>query len=206
MSLWLPKLEQFGELDAKRLTPHTRAQLLAVSGATIDRMVKPTRDGSHLFGLSGTKAGLLLRNSIQVRKAGDEHEQAPGFVEADLVLHCGATLRGECVHTLTVTDVFTGWTENMALKNGAHRWVIEAMTVIEAGLPFPLVGLDTDNGDEFINYALINWAGERDLFFTRSRPYKSNDCQSVSAWFRKNRVVLAGTVWTATVFSDSGPS
>ena len=74
MSLWLLKREQFVELDAKRLTPHTRAQLLAVSGATIDRMVKPTRDGSHLFGLSGTKAGLLLRNSIQVRKSGDEHE------------------------------------------------------------------------------------------------------------------------------------
>ena len=64
----------------------------------------------------------------------------------------------------------------MALKNGAHRWVIEAMTVIEARLPFPLVGLDTDNGGEFINHALINWAGERDLFFTRSRPYTSNDC------------------------------
>jgi hypothetical protein len=116
MSLWLPTRQQFGELDAKRLTPHTRAQLLAVSGATLDRMVKPTRAGSHLFGLSGTKAGLMLRNSIQVRKAGDEHKQAPGFVEADLVLHCGATLRGECVHTLTVTDVFTGWTENMVIK------------------------------------------------------------------------------------------
>lgn len=63
----------------------------------------------------------MLRNSIQVRKAGDEHEQAPGFVEADLVLHCGSTLQGEFAHSLTVTDVFTGWTENVALKNGAHR-------------------------------------------------------------------------------------
>ena len=175
MSIWLPKLEQFGELDSQRLTEHTRSQLLAVSGATIDRMLKPTRDSSHLFGLSGTKAGLLLRNSIQVRKAGDEHEQAPGFVEADLVLHCGASLKGEFVHTLTVTDVFTGWTENMAIKNGAHRWVIEAMTQLEQRLPFPLVGLDTDNGGEFINHALIKWAGERNIFFTRSRPYKSND-------------------------------
>jgi hypothetical protein len=175
MGIWVPKLEQHGELDMKRLSDYTRAQLLTVSGATIDRILKPTRDGGKLVGLSGTKPGLLLRNSIQVRKAGDEHEQAPGFVEADLVLHCGATLKGEFVHTLTVTDVSTGWTENMALKNGAHRWVIEAMTVIEARLPFPLVGLDTDNGGEFINHALINWAGERDLFFTRSRPYTSND-------------------------------
>lgn len=175
MPIWLPKLEQHRELDGKRLNEHTRAQLLTVSGATIDRLLKPTRDGAQLVGLSGTKPGPLLRNSIQVRKAGDEHEQAPGFVEADLVLHCGATLAGEFVHSLTVTDVFTGWTENAALKNGAHRWVIEAMTDIEGRLPFPLVGLDTDNGGEFINHALIKWAGDRDLFFTRSRPYKSND-------------------------------
>lgn len=175
MGIWLPKLEHYGELDKARLNDHTRAQLLAVSGATIDRALKPTRDGARLVGLSGTKPGPLLRNSIQVRKAGDEHERAPGFVEADLVLHCGASLQGEFVHTLTVTDVFTGWTENMALKNGAHRWVIEAMGLIEARLPFALVGLDTDNGGEFINYALIKWAGERNLFFTRARPYKSND-------------------------------
>ena len=175
MPIWLPKLEKHHELEAKRLNEGTRAQLLAVSGATIDRMLKPTRDGQQLKGLSGTKPGLLLRNSIQVRKAGDEHEQAPGFVEADLVLHCGPTLQGQFVHSLTVTDVHTGWTENAALKNGAHRWIIEAMTDIEARLPFPLVGLDTDNGGEFINHALIAWAGDRDLFFTRSRPYKSND-------------------------------
>lgn len=175
MPIWLPRLEKHGELDVKRLNDQTRAQLLMVSGATIDRLLKPTRDGAQLVGLSGTKPGPLLRNSIQVRKAGDEHEKAPGFVEADLVLHCGPTLQGEFVHSLTVTDVFTGWTENAALKNGAHRWVIEAMTGIEARLPFPLVGLDTDNGGEFINHALIKWAGDRNVFFTRSRPYKSND-------------------------------
>ncbi len=159
----------------KRLNDHARAQLLAVSGARVDRLLKPTQDGAQLVGLSGIKPGLLLRNSIQVRKAGDEHEQAPGFVEADLVLHCGPSLQGGFVHSLTVTGVFTGWTENMALKNGAHRWVIEAMTQIQARLPFPLAGLDTGNGGEFINGALIKWAGDRDLFFTRSRPYKSND-------------------------------
>ena len=175
MPIWLPKLEQHHELDKARLNDHTRAQLLVVSGATIDRLLKPIRDGAQLVGLSGTKPGPLLRNSIQVRKAGDEHEQAPGFVEADLVLHCGPTLAGEFVHSLTVTDVFTGWTENVALRNGARRWVIEAMTEVEARLPFPMVGLDTDNGGEFINHALIKWAGDRDLFFTRSRPYKSND-------------------------------
>lgn len=177
MGLWLPKLEQHGEFgeDSHRLTDHTRAQLLAVSGATIDRLLKPTRDGMRLTGISGTRPGPLLRNSIQVRKAGDEHEQQPGFCELDLVLHCGPTLKGEFCRSLTVTDVHTGWTENRALRNGAHRWVLEAMPVIEQRLPFPLVGIDSDNGSEFINDALIAWAGERDLFFTRARPYHSND-------------------------------
>lgn len=177
MPLWLPKLEEHGEFgeDAHRLTEHTRAQLLAVSAATIDRLLKPTRDGMALSGISGTRPGALLRNSIQVRRAGDEQEQAPGFCEADLVLHCGPTLRGEFARTMTVTDVFTGWTENIALKNGAHRWVLEAMPRIEQRLPYPLVGIDCDNGGEFINHALIGWAQDRDLYFTRSRPYRSND-------------------------------
>jgi hypothetical protein len=149
--------------------------LLTISGATIDRLLKPTKDADRPKGLSATKAGPLLRNSITVRKAGDEHEQAPGFIEADMVVHCGPTLAGEFARTLTATDVFTGWTENVAVRNGAHKWVLEAMDEILARLPFPMVGLDTDNGGEFINHALIRWAGERDIYFTRSRPYKSND-------------------------------
>lgn len=175
MGLWLPSLEAHGELDAARLTEFTRAQLLSVSGATIDRLLAPTRHRERLIGLSATKPGPLLRTSIKVRKAGDEHERLPGFVEADLVVHCGATLAGEYLYSLTATDVFTGWTENVAIRNKAHRWVLEAMTNVEARLPFPLVGLDTDNGSEFINHALIAWAGERDVFFTRARPYRSND-------------------------------
>lgn len=175
MSIGLPKLIEYGELDAARLSEHTHAQLLAVSGATIDRLLKPTRDGMRLTGISGTSPGPLLRNSITVRKAGDEHEQVPGFVEIDLVLHCGPSLQGEFARTLTVTDVHTDWTENIGFKNGAHRWVLEAMPVIEARLPFPLTGIDCDNGGEFINHALIGWAADRGLFFTRARPYRSND-------------------------------
>lgn len=175
MDLWLPKLEAFGELDTKRLTPAVRTQLMQVSGATIDRLLKPTKDADRPKGLSATRAGPLLRNSITVRKAGDEHEQAPGFIEADMVVHCGPTLSGEFARTLTATDVFTGWTENVAVRNGAHKWVLEAMDEVLDRLPFPLVGLDTDNGGEFINHALIKWAGEKDIYFTRSRPYKSND-------------------------------
>ena len=106
------------------------------SGATIDRLLKPTKDAAKPKGLSATKAGPLLRNSITVRKAGDEHEQAPGFIEADMVVHCGPTLAGEFARTLTATDVFTGWTENVAVRNGAHKWVLGAMDEVVARLPF----------------------------------------------------------------------
>jgi hypothetical protein len=142
---------------------------------TIDRLLKPTRDATKPKGLSATKAGPLLRNSITVRKAGDEHEQSPGFIEADMVVHCGPTLVGEFDRTLTATDVFTGWTENVVVRNGAHKWVLGARDEVVARLPFPLIGLDTDNGGEFINHALIAWAGDKDIYFTRPRPYKSND-------------------------------
>lgn len=104
MGLWLPELEQHGELDVKRLSEHTRTQLQTISEATIDRILKPTCDGATLVGLSGTRPGPLLRNSIQVRKAGDEHEKAPGFVEVDLVLYCGANLQGEFVHNSSVEN------------------------------------------------------------------------------------------------------
>ena len=178
MELWLPNLEAFGELDARRLTPAVRVQLMQVSAATIERLLKPTKDAARPKGLSATRAGPLLRNSITVRKAGDKHEQAPGFIEADLVVHCGPTLAGEFARTLAATFVFTGWTENVAVRNGAHKWALAAMDEVLARLPFPMVGLDTDyadNGGEFINYAMIEWAGEKDIYFTRARPYKSND-------------------------------
>jgi len=87
------------ETEVMELTPAVRVQLLQVSGATIDRLLKPTKDADRPKGISATRAGPLLRNSITVRKAGDEHEQAPGFIEADLVVHCGPTLAGEGMWT-----------------------------------------------------------------------------------------------------------
>jgi hypothetical protein len=175
MGLWLPKLEAFGELKGVRFSPEVRGQLRAVSGATIDRLLQPTRAAMEPKGLSATKAGSELRSSIAVRRAGQEHEQVPGFIEADLVAHCGPALMGEFARTLTATDVFTGWTENVAIRNSAYKWIIGAMETVAGRLPFRLVGLDTDNGGEFINHALAGWATERNIYFTRARPYKSND-------------------------------
>jgi hypothetical protein len=181
----LDQLDSFGELDGPRYTPEVRAQLLAVSAATIDRMLAPTKKAMAVKGASATRAGSMLRSSIPIRKAGDSGEGRCGFAEVDTVAHCGGSLLGEFACTVDLTDVVTGWTEPVAIKNKAHRWVVAAMDEITARLPFELLGLDFDwghrpprsggGGSEFINHAVIGWARERDIHLTRSRPYKSND-------------------------------
>lgn len=177
MASTLSELEAFGELDqvSDRLTEEVRAQLVAMSPATIDRMLRPTRRARYPRAKSATRPGATLRSSIGVRQAMDEMEQAPGFFEIDLVAHCGHTLKGEHAWTLTVTDVFLGWTENIAIRNRAHARVVTAIEEITNRLPYPMVGLDCDNGGEFINHALIGWCAERAIFMTRARAHTSND-------------------------------
>lgn len=100
---------------------------------------------------------------------------APGFCETDLVAHDGGDPRGQFCHSLDLVCVATGWTEPRALWTKAQRWVREALEDIQAHLPFPLLGLDSDNGSEFINLELFAWCTEREITFTRSRPYRKND-------------------------------
>lgn len=171
----LDQLDAFGELDGPRYTPEVRAQLAVVSAATIDRMLAPSKAAMAIKGISGTKAGSMLRSSIPIRKAGDTGEGRCGFAEVDTVAHCGSSLVGEFAHTVDLTDVVTGWTEPVAIKNKAHVWIVAAMDDITARMPFDLLGMDFDNGSEFINYALIGWAADRKIHLTRSRPYTSND-------------------------------
>ncbi|MBA3432153.1 MAG: transposase family protein [Actinobacteria bacterium] len=177
MGATVAQLEAFGELEAVagRLNETVREQLLAMSPATIDRMLKPTKNGRYPAAKSATRPGATLRSSIGVRQAMDEMEQAPGFFEIDLVAHCGHTLKGEHAWTLTATDVFTGWTENIAIRNRAHSRVVAAIEEITGQLPYAMVGLDCDNGGEFINHALIAWCAERAIFMTRARAHTSND-------------------------------
>ena len=177
MAVTLAQLEAFGELDkvAARLNQTVREQLLAMSPATIDRMLKPTKDARYPAAKSATRPGATLRSSISVRQAMDEMEQAPGFFEIDLVAHCGHSLKGEHAWTLTVTDVFLGWTENIAIRNRAHSRVVAAIKEIAGRLPYAMVGLDCDNGGEFINHALIAWCTEQAIFMTRARAHTSND-------------------------------
>ena len=186
---WISRLEAHGELSHGEhdYTPAVRAELLEMSAATIDRYLREHRQSLELKGISATRSGALLRTSIMIRKAGDEAEHEPGFLECDTVAHCGPTLKGEFARTLTATCAQTGWTHLEVLRNNARVHMLAALTRMEAALPFDIAGLDCDNGSEFINDQVIEWAGDRKIFFTRARPYKKNDQALVES--KNNHIV-----------------
>jgi len=138
-------LERQGEL---RLEAETKRLLLALSPATADRLLRVERQRTKPHGLGTTKPGTLLKASIPIRTFADWDDVRPGFVEVDLVAHCGESTHGEYVHSLTLTDVATGWTECLALRNRGQQLVFAALVRARAQLPFPLVGIDSDNGGE----------------------------------------------------------
>jgi hypothetical protein len=165
-------LRRYGELDIDEDT----AKLLAgMSAATIDRRLAPERKKYLARGRSRTKPGSLLKSQIPVRTWADWDDAVPGFVEIDLVSHDGGNGAGEHVWTLTVTDIATGWTENRSLPNKARKWVMAALDDITAVMPFPIRGIDSDNGSEFINFHLLDWCDKHQITFTRSRPGNKND-------------------------------
>jgi len=168
----VPILRAFGELD---IDDATALLLVGMSAATIDRRLAPERKNHELKGRSHTKPGSLLKSQIPIRTWAQWDDAAPGFVEIDLVGHEGGNAVGEHAYTLTVTDIATGWTENRSVRNKARKWVIAALDEIAAIMPFPLLGVDSDNGSEFINHHLLDWCNRQQITFTRSRPGNSND-------------------------------
>ena len=166
------RLRAFGELE---VDDATAAKLGAMSAATIDRRLAGERKRLELKGRSGTKPGSLLKSQISIRTWADWDEKAPGFVEIDLVGHEGGDSHGEFAQTLTVTDVFTGWTETKAVRNKAQKWVFAALIDLRGGFPFPVLGIDSDNGSEFINAHLLRYCDEEQITFTRSRAGNKND-------------------------------
>ena len=183
---WLPALLAAGEL--RGFDEAAVGELLAMSPATMDRYLKPIRDAANARGLSATRpAGELLRNSIAIRKIGDELDGLPGNVEADTVAHCGPSLKGEFCRTLTVVDFATGWTENASARNNAYRNLSGAEALIEERLPFEIRSYDHDNGSEFVNLDFIAHLQAMDVEQTRSRPYKKNDQATVES--RNNHIV-----------------
>ena len=165
-------LERHNELRCER---ETRAKLLQISAATIDRLLGPERRKYELRSRSRTRPGTLLKHQIPIRTFSDWDEQCPGFAEIDLVGHDGGHAVGDYCQTLDLTDIATTWTETIAVKNKAQVWVFEALKKLRKNLPFPLLGLDSDNGSEFINTQLERYCRDQKLTFTRSRPYRKND-------------------------------
>jgi hypothetical protein len=189
-------LEKHNELV---LAPETKGQLLKMSRATIDRRLHSSRIQSR-HGLSTTKPGSLLKKSIPVRTWTEWDDARPGFVEIDLVAHCGDSVTGQYLNTLTVVDISTGWTECLALLHRSQTLVFEEILNLRQRLPFPLLGIDSDNGSEFtfapdasagVNELLYSYCLKEEITFTRSRPYKKNDQARVE---QKNWSVVRHTI------------
>jgi transposase InsO family protein len=173
MPTLVASLRRHGELA---IGDEIAAQLVAMSAATIDRRLAADRaELTTRRGRSLTKPGSLLKTQIPMRTWADWDDNRPGFLEIDLVGHDGGDLNGEFCYTLTCTDIATGWTENRTVRNRAARWVFAALVELQAQFPFPILGIDSDNGSEFINYHLLRWCTDNQITFTRSRPNNKND-------------------------------
>jgi len=165
-------MERWGEMN---VSAETKRKLDRISAATIDRLLRPERNRLELKSRSGTKPGTLLKHQVEIRTFADWDEDKPGFAETDLVSHGGGDERGDFCQTLCLTDVCSAWTEAEAVRNKAQVWVFEGLKNIRERLPFDLLGLDSDNGSEFINGHLIAYCNQEGITFTRSRPYRKND-------------------------------
>lgn len=150
--------------------------LLSMSAATLDRMLKPLRFRYRRRGLCATRPGKRLRQHIPLRD-GPPDTASPGHIEADTVAHGGESMAGDFVYSLTFTDVCTGWTEIRATWNKSARGILEQLKDIAARLPFRMKSFHADNGSEFLNWPLWDYLRnpKRKVKFTRSRPYRKND-------------------------------
>jgi hypothetical protein len=166
---WLPWIRR-----RFRLTPQLEGQLLAISARTLDYRLRPhkTKLRRRLYGR--TKPGTLLKHHIPL-KTDHWDVQVPGFTEIDLVSHSGNSASGDFCYSLNVTDIYSGWTESRAVLGRGQERIREALEEIRQALPFPLRGIDSDNGSEFINEHLLRYCRSQGIQFTRGRPYKKDD-------------------------------
>ena len=188
-------LEQHGHL---RLTEEERRQLLAMSLSTAERFLRTQRK-PRLHGLSTTTPGPWSKAQIPVRTFSQWEEDRPGFVEIDLVAHCGDHLDGRFLYTLTLTDLATGWTECLPLLEKNAEAVLAALVQARTLFPFPLLGIDTDSGSEFLNAELIAYCEQEQLTFTRGRPGVKNDQCHVE---QKNGAVVREAVGCARLVGE----
>ena len=174
--VWLP----YYEMEHGHVSDDQRKRLLRISARSLDRLMKPVRRLHGIRGRCGTRPGSLLKNQIPI-KTDHADVNKPGVMEADTVAHCGNSLDGSFVWSLTLTDIFSGWTENRAVWNKGYEGVRQAIRDVEQKLPFALTGFHSDNGGEFLNHHLIRYFQERNMpvDYSRGRPYHKNDTAHV---------------------------
>jgi hypothetical protein len=162
------------EAHEKSVSASIREQLVAASPRTLDRLLRPLRIQSRRPGL--TRPGSLLRQQIPIRGSVWE-DNKPGWLEVDTVALCGGSAAGDYVWMLDAVDYATTWVSTRAMWNRGQEGTLAALADLEQCLPFPLLGLDSDNGGEFLNYHVLAWLQKRPrpVFMTRSRPYKKDD-------------------------------
>jgi hypothetical protein len=166
---WLPRLR-----DRHGLTPKIEAQILKISARQIDRRLKDHKRKAKKRLYGRTKPGTLLKHQIPIKT---EHwdVKTPGFGEVDLVSHSGSKADGDFIHSLNLTDILTTWVETRAVMGKGQAGVVAAIDDIRRNLPFTLVGVDSDNGSEFVNHHLLEYCSKHGIQLTRGRPYKKDD-------------------------------
>jgi len=171
VSIILSKGIKFGHIKTDSIT---EMKVRVMSRSTLDRMITRVRERNAIKGISTTRPGTLLKSEIPLR-VGVWKETDPGFSEIDLVAHCGDNGSGMFISTLNTTDIATGWFEAEPVMGKAQERVLAGLQEIEKRVPYPMLGIDSDNGSEFINRQLYEYCQKRKIIFTRSRPYKKND-------------------------------
>lgn len=161
--------------EEQHFGPAVEAELCRMSPATIDRLLRPHRRVGGRKAFSTTRPGSLLKNAIPIRTFADWEENKPGFLEIDLVAHCGESTDGFYLNTLSAVDVSSGWSECVPVWGKGQVRVRTALHRIRQRLPIRLLGVDSDNGSEFINQCFFSYCARERITFTRSRSYKKND-------------------------------
>jgi len=164
-------LKKLGYLSIK---PETEVELLRMSLSSVKRRITKHRNLKQRTLISTTKPGYLLKKEIPIQTISWDQNK-PGFCEIDLVAHCGGSLIGDFIYTLQFVDLKTTWTERKAVMGKSQSRVFKGIKKVKKQLPFPLLGIDSDNGSEFINWHLFNYCKEEKILFTRSRPYMKKD-------------------------------
>jgi hypothetical protein len=192
---FLPELLNVIKRNGSHAISHEmETQIRALSPSTMDRLLKTWRSKAGHSRFSTTKPGTLLKDSIPIRTFTDWKENSPGFLEADLVAHCGESVEGFYLNTLSAVDVATGWIECIGTWGKGQSRVRQGIHRVRQRLPFPMLGFDSDNGGEFINQHLLSYCRENKITFTRSRSYKKNDSCHIEQknWTVVRRVIGYG--------------